>query len=155
MLKAVATIAFALLFAEGVPAHDQLSPEAQALVDRAQKAWDTPPANYDPVLDRLFHRAVDLDGSMPVYQREQIVTTAEEALANKLEVAHFRALSAFYYPKDGGFVICGQGRYYRNGKEMNGAFVYTDMYGGIRIADATENAQKAYDCQSIANFQLR
>ena len=92
---------------------------------------------------------------MPVYQREQIVTTAEEALANKLGVARFRALSAYYYPKDGGFVICGRGRYYRNGTEMNGAFIYTDMYGGVRIANATENSQKAYDCQSIANFRLR
>jgi len=70
-------------------------------------------------------------------------------------VPRYRALSALYYPKDGGYIICGQGRYYRGDQEMNGAFVYSDMYGGIRIVDASENARKAYDCQSIANFRLR
>lgn len=155
LAKNVAWSVGVLFFAASIGHAQDRDPEMQALLDRAQKAWDTPVANHDPVKERLFYRAAELERTMPVYRREEIVTTVEEALANKAGVARYRALSALYYPKDGGFVVCGQGRYYRGGREINGAFVYSDMYGGIRIVDATENARKAYDCQSIANFRLR
>jgi hypothetical protein len=157
MLKAIAVISISA-FCLSAPVQGQAQardPEVQALLDRAQKAWDTPTANPDPVTERLFYRAAELERTTPVYRREEIVTTVEEALANKAGVPRYRALSALYYPKDGGYIVCGQGRYYRGDQEMNGAFVYSDMYGGIRIVDASENARKAYDCQSIANFRLR